>query len=162
MNTDTAITVHYSDRERRITLLRGEAYFDVAKNPSRPFVVDDGSLTAKALGTHYSVRTAGGVLPQEVQVEEGRVEVATGDDVTVLTPGEAATLGQDGKLLRSRKDVANSMAWREGKLVFPVSPCARFSRCSHNIVAAVFSFLMERPQSNAFQVSSISRIRIRL
>lgn len=122
MNTDTAITVHYSDRERRISLLRGEAYFDVAKNPSRPFVVDDGSLTAKALGTHYSVRTASGALPREVQVEEGRVEVATGDEVTVLTPGEAATLGQDGKLLRSRKDVANSMAWREGKLVFSGQP----------------------------------------
>ncbi len=122
LNTDTAIAVHYSQKERRITLLRGEAYFDVAKNPERPFIVEDGALTAKALGTHYSVRTGNGALPQEVQVEEGRVEVTTGAEVAVLTPGEAVTLGGDGRLVRARKDVANSMAWREGKLVFSGQP----------------------------------------
>lgn len=122
LNTDTAIAVHYSRKERRITLLRGEAYFDVAKNPERPFIVEDGALTAKALGTHYSVRTGNGALPQEVQVEEGRVEVTTGAEVAVLTPGEAVTLGGDGRLVRARKDVANSMAWREGKLVFSGQP----------------------------------------
>ncbi|MFK3780744.1 FecR family protein [Agrobacterium sp. NPDC089420] len=122
LNTDTAITVHYSASERRITLLRGEAYFDVAKNPDRPFVVEDGVLTAKALGTHYSVRAGSGVLPQEVQVEEGRVEVTTDTDVAVLTPGETVTLGDDGRLVRANKDVANSMAWREGKLVFSGQP----------------------------------------
>lgn len=122
LNTDTAIAVHYSQKERRITLLRGEAYFDVAKNPERPFIVEDGALTAKALGTHYSVRTGNGALPQEVQVEEGRVEVTTGAEIAVLTPGEAVTLGGDGRLVRARKDVANSMAWREGKLVFSGQP----------------------------------------
>ncbi|EHH06033.1 FecR iron sensor protein [Agrobacterium tumefaciens CCNWGS0286] len=122
LNTDTAIAVHYSQKERRITLLRGEAYFDVAKNPERPFIVEDGALTAKALGTHYSVRTGNGALPQEVQVEEGRVEVTTGAEVAVLTPGEAVTLGGDGRLVRARKDVANSMAWRVGKLVFSGQP----------------------------------------
>ncbi|MBP2566381.1 transmembrane sensor [Agrobacterium tumefaciens] len=122
LNTDTAIAVHYSQKERRITLLRGEAYFDVTKNPERPFIVEDGALTAKALGTHYSVRTGNGALPREVQVEEGRVEVTTGAEVAVLTPGEAVTLGGDGRLVRARKDVANSMAWREGKLVFSGQP----------------------------------------
>lgn len=122
LNTDTAISVHYSQKERRITLLRGEAYFDVAKNPERPFIVEDGALTAKALGTHYSVRTGNGALPQEVQVEEGRVEVTTGAEIAVLTPGEAVTLGGDGRLMRARKDVAKSMAWREGKLVFSGQP----------------------------------------
>ena len=122
LNTDTAIAVHYSQKERRITLLRGEAYFDVAKNPERPFIVEDGALTAKALGTHYSVRTGNGALPQEVQVEKGRVEVTTGGEIAVLTPGEAVTLGGDGRLVRARKDVANSMAWREGKLVFSGQP----------------------------------------
>jgi len=122
LNTDTAITVHYSQNERRITLLRGEAYFDVAKNPERPFIVKDGSLTAKALGTHYSVRAGSGVLPQEVQVEEGRVEVTTDTDVAILTPGETVTLGDNGRLLRARKDVASSMAWREGKLIFSSQP----------------------------------------
>ncbi|AQS63631.1 Protein FecR [Rhizobium rhizogenes] len=122
LNTDTAIAVHYSQDERRITLLRGEAYFDVTKNPERPFIVTDGSLTAKALGTHYSVRAGSGALPQEVQVEEGRVEVTTDTDVAVLTPGETVTLDDNGRLVRARKDVANSMAWREGKLVFSGQP----------------------------------------
>ncbi|KJF67211.1 FecR family protein [Rhizobium nepotum] len=122
LNTDTAITVDYSQKERRIALLRGEAYFDVAKNPQRPFVVRGGSLMAKALGTHYSVRTGNSALSQEVQVEEGRVEVTTDSEVAVLTPGETVILGGDGRLVRARKDVANNTAWREGKLVFSGQP----------------------------------------
>ncbi|GAK72070.1 hypothetical protein RRU01S_23_01460 [Agrobacterium rubi TR3 = NBRC 13261] len=118
LNSDTAIETRYSDRERRIVLLRGEAFFDVAKNPQRPFIVDNNGLKAQALGTHYGVRAGNGSLPQEVQVEEGEVEVETTSGIERLGAGDVATLDSDGAIVRSRQDVANNTAWREGKLVF--------------------------------------------
>jgi transmembrane sensor len=118
LNSDTAIETRYSDRERRIVLLRGEAFFDVVKNPQRPFIVDNDGLTAQALGTHYAVRAGSGSLPQEVQVEEGEVEVETISGSARLGAGEAVTLDSDGAIVRSRQDVGTNTAWREGKLVF--------------------------------------------
>jgi transmembrane sensor len=118
LNSDAAIQTHYSDRERRIVLLRGEAFFDVAKNPERPFIVDNNGLNAKALGTHYAVRAANGALPEEVQVEEGQVEVETQNGIALLGTGDVATLDGNGKIIRSRQDVASNTAWREGKLIF--------------------------------------------
>ncbi len=122
LNTDAAIQAQYTDRERRIVLLRGEAFFDVTKNQQRPFIVESNGWTAKAVGTHYSVRAETGALPQQVQVEEGQVEVATQTGATLLGAGDVVTRDVDGKLLRSRQDVANNTAWREGKLVFSGQP----------------------------------------
>jgi transmembrane sensor len=118
LNADTAIETRYSDRERRIVLLRGEAFFDVAKNPQRPFIVENDGLKAQALGTHYAVRARSGSLPQEVQVEEGEVEVETAAGIARLAAGDVATLDRDGAIIRSQQDVTNNTAWREGKLVF--------------------------------------------
>nr|WP_254229162.1 FecR domain-containing protein [Agrobacterium salinitolerans] len=161
LNTDTAIAVHYSQKERRITLLRGEAYFDVAKNPERPFVVEDGALTAKALGTHYSVRTGNGALPQEVQVEEGRVEVTTGAETAVLTPGEAVTLGGDGRLVRAARMSPTAWPGAKESSSFPASRCARFSIFSRNIAGAASSSSMRRRRGSTFPASSTSGTRIR-
>ncbi|WP_320199681.1 FecR family protein [Agrobacterium sp. rho-13.3] len=118
LNTDAAIQTRYTDHERRVVLLRGEAFFDVVKNPQRPFVVDNKALTAKALGTHYSVRAGAGLLPQEVQVEEGEVEVETPHGVARLGAGDVVTLDNTGNMVRSKQDVSSNTAWRDGKLVF--------------------------------------------
>ncbi|SEG79114.1 FecR family protein [Bosea lathyri] len=121
LNTDSAIAVFYSAGERRIELLRGEAFFDVAKNPARPFIVAEGSWRATALGTRYGVRAAG---PSEgdVRVEEGRVEVSNGGDRVVLGAGEAVSLSGAKRLSVTQTDVANETAWRSGKLVFSGRP----------------------------------------
>lgn len=118
LNSDTAVETRYSEQERRVVLLRGEAFFDVAKNPQRPFIVDNNGLTAKALGTQYAVRSRNGTLPQEVQVEEGEVQVETSSGITRLRAGDVVTLDAHGAAVVSRQDVATNTAWREGKLVF--------------------------------------------
>lgn len=121
LNTDSAITVSYSSGERRVQLLRGEAFFDVAKNSARPFIVAEGAWRATALGTRYSVRA---VPPSEgdVQVEEGRVEVSNGEDRVVLAAGDAVSLNGTRQLSITKTDVANQTAWRAGKLVFSGRP----------------------------------------
>lgn len=122
LNTDTAVIVDYSAGTRHIELLRGEAFFDVAHDPQRPFVVEDGTLAAKAIGTRYSVRTASGAAADSVQVEEGRVEVSTGQDMAMLDPGSVATLGDNGRLRVDHADVTRTTAWRDGMLVFSEQP----------------------------------------
>ena len=74
LNTDSAVTPVFTAAERRVRLTRGEAYFRVAKNPARPFVVEAAGVGVRALGTAFNVRMrAEGI---EVLVTEGRVQVA--------------------------------------------------------------------------------------
>lgn len=73
LNTDSAIRVRFVDGQRRITLNRGEAFFDVAKDPLRPFIVSAGSSRVIAVGTKFSVRRDGADL--RVAVTEGKVRV---------------------------------------------------------------------------------------
>lgn len=122
LNTDSAISVSYSPTARRIRLLRGEAFFDVAHNPARPFVVDDGLLQAKALGTRYSVRGALGESLGDVRVEQGQVEVTGGGNNVVLEAGDGARMTAQGRFAVAKADVASKTAWRSGKLVFSGQP----------------------------------------
>ena len=62
LNTDSRIAILYSDGERRVRLDRGEAMFEVARNPARPFVVIAGNKSVTAIGTSFIVRKTGGVV----------------------------------------------------------------------------------------------------
>ena len=71
LNTQSEIRVGFTAAERRVELVRGEAFFDVAKDPARPFIVVTDLATAKAVGTRFSVyRALSGTI---VTVAEGRV-----------------------------------------------------------------------------------------
>lgn len=119
LNTDSAIKVRYGQTERRIVVLRGEAFFDVTPNPARPFVVSGDETQAIALGTHYAVRVG---ERDEVMVEEGHVAVTAGSQRAVLETGGTAHLGADGRLTTGSGDVADLTNWRSGKLVFSGRP----------------------------------------
>ncbi len=74
MNGDTLLQVRFSDGQRRIVLRRGEASFKVAHDAARPFVVEAGNVSARAVGTDFTVgRAADGDIA--VTVAEGRVKV---------------------------------------------------------------------------------------
>jgi len=74
LNTDTLVQIDYSDNTRKIILLRGEAHFDVASNPDRPFEVYADNRMVQAVGTAFSVYWAEEQV--EVTVSEGRVNLA--------------------------------------------------------------------------------------
>jgi transmembrane sensor len=67
------ITIDFNDAVRRIILQRGEAHFEVAKNPRRPFVVAAAGVEVRAVGTAFAVQL--GETAVEVLVTEGRVAV---------------------------------------------------------------------------------------
>jgi transmembrane sensor len=162
LNTDSAIAIRYSAGERRVALLRGEAFFSVARNPQRPFIVDDGTLTARALGTRYSVRTAHSGAASGVQVEEGRVEVATQKGRATLDPGDTATLLRDGNLEIDRRDVDARTAWRDGKLVFSEQPLgevlATLQRYRHGRIVVLDEAAARQKVSGVFDLGDTDRV----
>lgn len=122
--SDSRIDTQFSHRWRRVTLERGEAIFDVAKDASRPFVVAAQGRHVVAMGTRFSVRHDEHAL--RVVVTEGTVRLETpagpGDPqpVTLLPAGSLALVQNNGVLLRTLAlDEARRMLdWRDGLLEF--------------------------------------------
>jgi transmembrane sensor len=126
LNTASKIHVQYSKARRSVRLVEGEAFFQVAKDRSRPFVVDAGDLRIRAVGTAFVVRNLRG-KPAQVLVTEGRVEVAriSAPGVTAVSVGAPAqaTATTDPSVAANVKPAPTEgllaqLAWREGKIAF--------------------------------------------
>ena len=121
LNTDSAVTVDVDVEgdERRVQLLRGEVFFEVAQAPHRPFWVNAGEARARVTGTAFSVgRSADNVT---ITVAEGRVETSTQghpDLITPLTPGESVYYQGQELTAKRATDVQRTLAWRQGQMVF--------------------------------------------
>ena len=120
IDTSSALRVVLADDSRRIALDKGQAFFQVAKDRKRPFIVDAGIAQARALGTAFSVRrTEDGV---QVAVTEGIVGVWAGDDsgaMTVLQAGQFATFrrGDPAPVTGTAPaEIERSLAWRSGEI----------------------------------------------
>jgi transmembrane sensor len=88
LNSNTQVEVNYSERKRKIMLLKGEAHFDVVPDPLRPFEVYAGNRMVKAVGTAFSVYRLEDRI--QIMVTEGKVDLAIIEDTLVLTPEVAA------------------------------------------------------------------------
>jgi len=85
LNSLSRVKVRFSDRKRSIELVRGQAFFRVAKDPKRPFIVNSHGTQVRAVGTEFDVyRKAAGTL---VTVVEGRVSVRMASERPKLSPG---------------------------------------------------------------------------
>lgn len=89
LNANSEIRVNYTAGERRARLLLGEANFVVAKNPQRPFWVEAGKISVRAVGTVFNVRI--GSKDVEVLVTEGKVAVKTKPEHEVTPADHGAT-----------------------------------------------------------------------
>jgi transmembrane sensor len=117
LNSATRLRISLTRAERHVELSYGEAFFQVSKDPHRPFVVQAGSRRIVAVGTQFSVRRDGDEV--QVVVTEGQVRLE-GDGVDVLTPGAVARAGEAGVLVQ-RKTLAearDALSWRDGMLRF--------------------------------------------
>lgn len=120
LNTASAIEVAMRKRERRIRLVKGEALFEVAHDPGRPFLVDAGAAQLRAIGTAFNVRIRDTLV--ELTVTEGIVAVA-GDavdvqrsDVSRIVAGGGAVIGS-GAMAPTALDPAvlrQRTAWQDG------------------------------------------------
>jgi transmembrane sensor len=121
LDARSAVALHYSPTQRRITLLEGEAWFDVAPDPARPFVVEAAGGTTTALGTAFDVAVESGRA--HVTVTSHRVRVASGGGEVVVEEGQQSVYGARETAAPARAaDVDRATAWRRGRLVFEDRP----------------------------------------
>lgn len=118
---DSALAAELGADARRLQLLRGAAYFEVAADPARPFTVAAGAVTVTVRGTGFAV--ARGDAETTVAVAHGRVEVATDGRTTVLNGGERVEVGAGG-LRRAAVDPAEVALWRDDRLAVRDAPLA--------------------------------------
>lgn len=126
LNTDTRIRVDLTDTERRVQLDKGEAFFDVARDATRPFVVQVGDKRVTAVGTKFSVRRVGDDI--RVTVTEGKVRIdqPEAQSSPLLEAGNIAQTADTETLIResSPPEVEQLLSWRSGYLVFEATPLA--------------------------------------
>jgi transmembrane sensor len=123
LNTNSDIRVALSETERRVDLEQGEAFFEVAKDPHRPFIVRIGDQRVIAVGTKFSVRRESNHV--RVIVTEGRVRVERSEpqhpaEIALVSAGGVAVAGVAGVLVqdKSLSDAEERLSWREGIVVF--------------------------------------------
>lgn len=117
----TALSVDYTPSERRLTLHRGQAFFDVAADAGRPFIVNAAMATVQALGTRFDVklRDDAGI----VSVIEHAVAVRTaGASPIELREGWQVSYGTGGVDQPHEADLASVTAWRNDRIVFEDAP----------------------------------------
>lgn len=121
LDSRSSIALRYGATERRVILLSGEAWFDVAPNPARPFVVEADGGTVTALGTAFDVSLS--KTDARIIVAEHSVRVSSGGQGVVVTEGQqtAYRLGSEVEQ-PSVVDVDRATAWRRGKLIFEKQP----------------------------------------
>lgn len=122
VNTDSEVAVAFTDAEREIKLVRGEAFFDVAKDAKRPFVVRTADAEVRAIGTRFSVRYEDGAT--RVVVTEGRIKFASRDASVEVASGGSAVAANKSPVLVAAVDAARATAWTSGNLEFEDAPLA--------------------------------------
>lgn len=107
-NSTLEYPVSFDDAEVR---LKGEAHFEVTKNPHRPFVVKAGEMQTQVLGTIFDVKAYRKDAPK-VTLMEGKVKVSNADTEVEMRPGQTATLQAD-KIVVSKAS-SSASDWLEG------------------------------------------------
>jgi ferric-dicitrate binding protein FerR (iron transport regulator) len=122
LNSDSKLSYSksYTGKDSRTVELEGEAFFDVAENPEKPFIVKTSDLQIIVLGTAFNVKA----FPSEKQIEttlvRGRVKLEVNNDQrTILNPNEQAIYLRDSdKISVSPVQAEKIISWKEGELLF--------------------------------------------
>ncbi len=123
-NSRLSYSKKFSDSIRTVTLV-GEAFFDIKRDTTKPFIVQTEHLKVRVLGTSFNVKS----YPKDENIETtlvtGKVEVLQKSNKTpiVLAPSQRAIFDKQKRDIRVNKvDTKNAVAWRQGKLVFDKTP----------------------------------------
>jgi transmembrane sensor len=156
LNSDTVLEVELTPKQRTLRLLRGEAYFEVAHDPGRPFVVITAGGTVRAIGTKFNIYR----LPSDVRVTvvEGRVEVANQEgDARLLNAEEMVAYGADGgAFTQVGHRNGHALDWLEGRIYFEATPLV-------DVVEQLNRYLetplrISDPELNSLELSGTFRI----
>lgn len=121
LNADSYISYpkNFSSKERRVSL-KGEAFFDVTKNPEKPFIIESNNAEVKVLGTSFNVNAK---LPEHeilVFVKTGLVQLSRIDDQDekiLINPGDVGKLTNE-KIEKVKNEDENILSWKTKEIIF--------------------------------------------
>jgi len=119
---NSVTTLHFPTAftgSERVVELTGEAYFEVAKNKEKPFLVKVGNMQVKVLGTHFNIKAYSDENVIKTSLLEGSVNITRGNATGLLRPGEQALVNkEEDKIDITKANLDNVMAWRNGMFQF--------------------------------------------
>lgn len=157
LNTDTTIDIAYDERSRRVMLRRGEALFNVAKDATRPFLVEANGVVVRAVGTSFSVRVAADDTV-DIVMREGVIDVQRRSDGTTSRMGAQTRMRvRDSGSLHvqpvSAEAVDRALAWKAGLIdlnnLTMAQAAAEFARYSDRLIS------IESPRIAAMKVTGL-------
>lgn len=105
--------------DQRIVELDGEAYFEVAKNKDKPFIVKSGQQSIEVLGTHFNVHAYNNESIVKTTLLEGSVAVSYKNQKTILKPGQQSSMADNWKKIAIKEvDTQAAIAWKNGRFKF--------------------------------------------
>jgi transmembrane sensor len=165
LNTDSSVTVRFSEHERLVTLRQGQALFEVAHEAVRPFRVNSGDSSTVAVGTEFDVYRRGDAT--QITVVKGRVLVypgplsvsssasMAGDEHSLSVSAGQQTTVRSGVMPTApvNADLSRAVAWLERQIVFDQQPldevAGEFNRYNG------ISFEIDDPKLRTLPVSGV-------
>ncbi len=159
LGPESAIEVAYAGDDRRVRLLKGEAFFQVTPDPKRPFSVVAGDIQTTVLGTSFNVRIM--AAGAEVSVRTGRVRVDNAiswPPVAVhLDPGSWTHVASNGKVERGVVPPEEVAPWLRGQIVARDRPMAdvvdELRRYTPGLIVIADSVLRGRRVTGVYNLS---------
>ena len=119
LNASSEITFPQSFQGgERVVRVKGEAYFEVAKDKAHPFIIKCDQQEIKVLGTHFNVNVYRDEPTAKTTLLEGSVQVSVNDQKLVIAPGEQVIKGINGLMKAQSVDLEAVMAWKNGLFHF--------------------------------------------
>ena len=119
LNASSSLTypIAFTGKTREVSVV-GEAYFEVAHNAAKPFIVKSALAAITVLGTHFNVKA----YPAEKMITtllSGSVKVARGQQAVTIRPDQEASIAQsDGRISIAQTDSEDAIAWKSGYFLF--------------------------------------------
>lgn len=136
----TIMLNHYSsltypesfEDNKRVVALKGEGYFEVAKDVKHPFIVETRDINIQVLGTHFNIEAYENDLQTKTTLLEGSVAVKNKDNSQslILKPNQCATYNREKGLLTQQtlSEISDEIAWKKGVLVFTNETMSEIAR----------------------------------
>ncbi|TDO94880.1 FecR family protein [Flavobacterium sp. 245] len=105
--------------DKRLVELQGEAYFEVAKNKNKPFIVKSDNQSIEVLGTHFNVHAYSNESVVKTTLLEGSVAVSFKNQKSILKPGQESNVSDNFTKIKIREvDTDEAIAWKNGRFKF--------------------------------------------
>jgi ferric-dicitrate binding protein FerR (iron transport regulator) len=120
LNAASSITfpTAFKDAERKVSIT-GEAYFEVAHNAAKPFVVQTGDMLIRDIGTSFNINAYNDEPSIKTTLVEGLVKLSTGRSEKLLKPGMQGVVKQgEGEIMVTQVNTDDIIAWKNGLIVF--------------------------------------------